>query len=137
MTDADVIVVGAGFAGMSAARALAEAGLKVVVHEARNRVGGRTHTVERSGVTLDLGGQWIGPGQSHIAALADELGVDTYPQYDDGDDVVVRAGTVVRVASPALAFAKEELLGYLELVAALEALADTVPTDAPWQAPKA
>jgi monoamine oxidase len=88
-------------------------------------------------VTLDLGGQWIGPGQSRIAALADELGVDTYPQYDDGDDVVVRAGTVVRVASPALAFAKEELLGYLELVAALEALADTVPTDAPWQAPKA
>ena len=135
--DADVIVVGAGFAGLSAARALAGAGLKVVVLEARNRVGGRTHTVERSGVTLDLGGQWIGPGQSHIAALADELGVDTYPQYDDGDDVVVRAGTVVRVASPALAFAKEELLGYLELVAALEALADTVPTDAPWQAPKA
>ena len=135
--DADVIVVGAGFAGLSAARALAGAGLKVVVLEARNRVGGRTHTVERSGVTLDLGGQWIGPGQSRIAALADELGVDTYPQYDDGDDVVVRAGTVVRVASPALAFAKEELLGYLELVAALEALADTVPTDAPWQAPKA
>lgn len=135
--DADVIVVGAGFAGLSAARALAEAGLKVVVLEARNRVGGRTHTVERSGVTLDLGGQWIGPGQSRIAALADELGVDTYPQYDDGDDVVVRAGTVVRVASPALAFAKEELLGYLELIADLEALADTVPTDAPWHAPDA
>ena len=97
MTDADVIVVGAGFAGMSAARALAGAGLKVVVLEARNRVGGRTHTVERSGVTLDLGGQWIGPGQSHIAALADELGVDTYPQYDDGDDVVEPVGELICV----------------------------------------
>ena len=75
-TDADVLVVGAGFAGLSAARSLSEAGLDVVVIEARRRVGGRTHTVERSGVTLDLGGQWIGPGQTHIVALADELGIE-------------------------------------------------------------
>ncbi len=136
-TDADVLVVGAGFAGLSAARSLSEAGLDVVVIEARHRVGGRTHTVERSGVTLDLGGQWIGPGQTHIVALADELGIDTYPQYDDGDHLVVRNGVVSRVASPALAFDRDELVGYIELVGALEALADTVPTDAPWQAPDA
>ncbi|MEZ5380731.1 MAG: FAD-dependent oxidoreductase [Microthrixaceae bacterium] len=136
-TETDVLVVGAGFAGLTAARRLADANVDVVVLEARQRVGGRTHTVQRNGVTIDLGGQWIGPGQDRVAALAHELGVDTYPQYDEGDHVVVRADGPRRVADPALAFDDEELLGYIDLVGALEALSESVPADSPWEAPDA
>src|SRR4051794_37962289 len=69
---ADVVVVGAGLAGLSAARALTAAGKSVLVLEARNRVGGRTlnHPLP-GGHVGDLGGTWIGPTQDAVAALAD------------------------------------------------------------------
>src|SRR5215468_1178667 len=74
----DVVVVGAGFAGLTAARALARAGRSVVVVEARDRVGGRTKPGRIAGVTIDLGGQWAGPTQTRLLALAAEYGVATY-----------------------------------------------------------
>ncbi|HAS12996.1 MAG TPA: hypothetical protein DCS55_21185, partial [Acidimicrobiaceae bacterium] len=91
MTDqrVDVVVVGAGFAGLTAARELTSAGRSVVVLEARDRVGGRTCTEEHLGTWIDLGGQWIGPGQDRIEALVDELGFRTYPQTEAGDDVIL------------------------------------------------
>ena len=135
--EVDVAVVGAGFAGLTAARALVEAGRSVVVLEARDRVGGRTMTEVRHGTWIDLGGQWIGPGQDRIAALADELGVATYPQREDGDDVVLGADGPRRVPSVAQAFADDDLVAYLELAGALEAIAEQVPLDAPWAAPQA
>jgi monoamine oxidase len=58
--------VGAGYAGLAAARTLTDESCSTVVLEARDRVGGRTHTVEEAGARVDLGGQWIGPGQDHI-----------------------------------------------------------------------
>ncbi|MBN2624564.1 MAG: flavin monoamine oxidase family protein [Acidimicrobiales bacterium] len=133
----DVAVVGAGFAGLTAARALHEAGRSVVVLEARDRVGGRTCTEHHHGTWLDLGGQWIGPGQDRIAALVAELGFATYPQPDQGDDVVLDADGPRRVPDVALAFTEDELGAYVELVAELEAMADQVPLDAPWRAPEA
>ena len=71
----DVVVVGAGLAGLMAARQLAAKGRKVKVLEARGRVGGRTYSPKHGGVTLDVGGQWLGPTQDKVAALADKLGV--------------------------------------------------------------
>lgn len=139
MTDqrVDVVVVGAGFAGLTAARELTVAGRSVVVLEARDRVGGRTCTEEHLGTWIDLGGQWIGPGQDRIVALVDELGFRTYPQSEAGDDVILDDDGVRRVANVAFGFDDDELASYLELVGALEAIAEQVPLEAPWSAPQA
>jgi monoamine oxidase len=94
----DAVVVGAGYAGLAAARKLTEEGCSTVVLEARDRVGGRAHTVEEAGARVDLGGQWIGPGQDHIHALAAETGVATFPQRTAGEDVVLEDGRPLRVS---------------------------------------
>jgi len=89
----DVVVVGAGLAGLYAARCLRRAGLDVVVVEARRRVGGRVWS-ERSGFGADLdhGGQWLGAGQRRLAALAGELGVTTVAAEAPGLAVEWRHG---------------------------------------------
>jgi monoamine oxidase len=99
MTDVfDAVVVGGGYAGLAAARKLTEEGCSTVLLEARDRVGGRTHTVEEAGAQVDLGGQWIGPGQDHIYALAADTGVATFPQWTAGEDVVLEDGRPRRVS---------------------------------------
>ncbi len=80
----DVVIIGGGLAGLCAARSLVERGAECVVLEARDRVGGRTLSQELAGAMVDLGGQWIGPTQKRLAALAAELGVATFPQYHSG-----------------------------------------------------
>jgi monoamine oxidase len=81
----DVVIVGAGLAGLTAARALAAAGVDVLVLEAQRRVGGRTLTAHPDpAVFLDHGGQWVSPGQERVVALAGELGVSLFPSWDEG-----------------------------------------------------
>ena len=73
MSSFDVVVVGAGIAGLSAARELQRSGASVAVLEARGRIGGRAHSVPGlEGQTIDLGAQFIGDSQKRISALADE-----------------------------------------------------------------
>jgi monoamine oxidase len=75
-----VIVVGAGMAGLAAANASARAGLRVVVLEARDRIGGRLHTVSLGGTPVDLGGAWIHtPVGNPLAAWADQVGATRRP----------------------------------------------------------
>lgn len=92
MERVDVVVVGAGPSGLTAAHLFALAGLDVLVLEARERVGGRTLTTTVAGAPLDLGGQWIGATQHRVAALADALELETFPQHHDGDKILVSDG---------------------------------------------
>lgn len=95
--EVDVIVVGAGLAGLVAARHLGRAGKRVAVLEARDRVGGRTLNQELGeGKVVEAGGQWIGPTQDRLAALAAELGVATFPTFGDGEHLVEVDGRIRR-----------------------------------------
>ena len=85
---ADVLVVGAGVAGLVAARELVKRGRSCLVLEARDRVGGRTLTQKLGNDWVDLGGQWIGPTQDRLAALARELDVPTFPQHHQGKKIL-------------------------------------------------
>ncbi len=69
----DTIIVGGGFSGLAAARLLQKANRKFILMEARERLGGRTHTrYIADGKYVDLGGQWIGATQDCMYALAIE-----------------------------------------------------------------
>jgi monoamine oxidase len=134
----DVVVVGAGLAGLSAARRLASRGREVAVLEARDRVGGRTlsHRAD-NGDVVDLGAQWIGPTQDRVAALAKELGLRTFPQHSAGTKLLSLGGKIstYRRSIPALPLVS--LLSLDRLIKRLEALCLEVPLDAPGQAPRA
>lgn len=84
----DAIIVGAGLSGLCAARALSAKGASAIVLEARDRVGGRTWSQPIGKGIFDLGGQWLGAGQSRLAALARELNVQTYAQYSEGKKIL-------------------------------------------------
>ncbi len=90
----DVVVVGAGLSGLSAAQALADAGREVVVLEARDRVGGRLlNATLGDGTTVDVGGQWVGSDHARVQRLAAELGIEIFPQYGEGRNLLDVGGT--------------------------------------------
>ncbi|MCB0831569.1 MAG: FAD-dependent oxidoreductase, partial [Solirubrobacterales bacterium] len=91
--ESEVVVLGAGLAGLSAARELKRLGVDVTVVEARDRVGGRTlNEPIGSGEIVELGGQWVGPGQDQVLALIRELGLETFPTWCEGRNVFERGG---------------------------------------------
>jgi monoamine oxidase len=132
---ADAVVVGAGLAGLTAARDLIAAGKSVLVLEARDRVGGRIVNQDiGGGKIVEMGGQWAGPGQDKVYALAADLEIPTFPTYDTGRNVLhfngkrgTYTGTIPRI-NPVV----QADIGQAQ--ARLEAMAKKVPTAAPWTA---
>lgn len=148
--EADVAIVGAGLAGLTAAREIVAAGLRPMVIEARDRVGGRLLSEEiGDGKVVELGGQWIGPTQERIAALAAELGVETFPTYDEGRHLIEISGKVASfsdaltdtrvglVRDLSRAISPLALVDLEQARARLDRMARQVPLEEPWLAPKA
>ena len=136
--DADLVVVGAGLAGLSAARVAAAAGASVVVVEARDRVGGRVLNEDiGGGNVVEVGAQWIGPTQDRLAALAGELGVETFPTYGEGQNVIEYGGRLRRYRGTIPRINPLVLLDVERAQRRLNRLARRVPLAAPWEAPGA
>ncbi len=138
----DVVVVGAGISGLVAAREVARSGRSVLLVEARDRVGGRVlnHTLTAPGsrgATIEAGGAFVGPTQDHILALASELKVPTFLEYNTGKSVYVSSllgrleydGTV----PPDPTILPDAAL----LLTRIDSMAAEIPVDAPWTHPKA
>jgi monoamine oxidase len=136
--DADLVVIGAGLAGLSAARAAATAGASVVVVEARDRVGGRVLNEDiGGGNVVEVGAQWIGPTQDRLAALAARLGVETFPTYGEGENVIEYGGRLRRYRGTIPRINPVVLLDVERAQRRLNRMARRVPLDAPWEAPDA
>lgn len=142
VAEADVVVVGAGLAGLTAARALVAGGARVLVLEARDRTGGRVlnHPIG-SGQVAEAGGEFVGPTQDHIVALAKSVGVETFDAYDTGKNVYRNGAVSLKYAdTPPLGTAPPDPLllpDLVKLTQQLDLMAKNVPVAAPWTMPDA
>jgi monoamine oxidase len=136
--EADVVVIGAGVAGLTAACDLTAGGASVVVLEARERVGGRLLNEEiGDGKVVEVGGQWVGPTQDRVLALAADLGLETFPTYNDGENVMEWDGRLRRYRGTIPRINPLVLLDVGRAQRKLNRMARSVPLDAPWEAPGA
>jgi monoamine oxidase len=132
---ADVCVIGGGYAGLTTALRLTEAGREVVLLEARDRVGGRIWTDRLpSGVTVDRGGAWLGPRHDAILGLTRDFGVDTYKTHVAGAHLLVDGDRMHRYTG---LIPKISPLAVLTIALAqlrIDRMAKRIPLEEPWRA---
>lgn len=138
METVDVVVIGAGLAGLSAARDLLNMGLDVVVLEARDRVGGRTFTLtEADGVVVEHGGQWVGPTQDRALALIEEFGLETFTQFSDGENLQYSQGKHLRYHGAIPTGDPLQAADLVDAMVELTSKAMEIDPECPWEHPLA
>lgn len=133
----DIVVVGAGFAGLTAARELTKSGHDVLVLEGRDRVGGRSCTGSVAGLPVDLGGSFVGPTQDAVIALAAELGCAHIPTYNDGKNLINWRGRVRPYQGTIPNVSRGGLLNLGRIRWQFGRIARQIPLTEPWTAPRA
>ena len=134
----DIVIIGAGVSGLTAATELRKAGLTVAVLEARDRVGGRLWTDDVEGAMLEIGGQWVSPDQDALKETIAELGLETFARYRTGENVYINAegertlfeGEIFPVSTAT----EGEIL---RLITLLDGLVAQTDPDRPWTHPRA
>jgi monoamine oxidase len=137
LREADVIVVGAGFAGLKAAEDLVAQGRSVIVLEANERVGGRVKRHEVAGRVVDVGGQWVGAGHDFLLAQAKRFGIETYAQYDSGKTVMQLLGKLTHFSGAVPRMPILSLIELYRIQKRWDREMNQVPAETPWTAPKA
>ncbi|XP_072770637.1 amine oxidase [flavin-containing] [Nerophis lumbriciformis] len=135
----DVVVVGGGISGLSAAKLLREIGLNPVVLEARDRVGGRTFTVSNKETKwVDLGGAYVGPTQNRILRLAKQYGVKTY-KVNEQERLLhhVNVSSYHFKGSFPPTWNPIVMLDFNNLFRTIDQMGKEIPREAPWKAPHA
>lgn len=136
MANVDVIVVGAGVAGLVTADRVRAAGRSVVVLEARDRVGGRTLTEAVAGVkdlSVDAGAAWVAPDQQHVRTELARFGLETTPQAGPGDALASLRGKARRYTGAARALDPVTTADVGQAMMRFAAAAEHVDVEAPWR----
>lgn len=131
----DVVVVGAGLAGLTAADRLVQAGHDVLVVEGRDRVGGRIHTTEVAGIPVDAGATWVAPGHNAMRELVNRFGGEFVRQFEDGKGIISFDGH--RKVEGLAAMTPWAMADTARILSALQKLVDGLPVSAPWEHPRA